>query len=144
MAAEPLPSKISLPPLASGPHSKRLGQVALVATMGGLLFGYDTGVINGALEPMSEQLGLTVDNEGLVTSTLLVGAGHLMFMYGQKTPSAPGETEPESLFEHVARLNGPLDDYHPQMLLQCLLWGACIILFCGSCAHCSPQAKLKL
>jgi hypothetical protein len=30
----------------------------------------------------------------------------------------------ESLFEYVARQNGPLEDYHPQMILQCLLWGA--------------------
>lgn len=34
------------------------------------------------------------------------------------------ERESESLFEYVARQNGPLDDYHPQMVLQCLLWGA--------------------
>lgn len=33
------------------------------------------------------------------------------------------EDSEEGLFEHVARLNGPLADYHPQMLLQCLLWG---------------------
>lgn len=31
--------------------------------------------------------------------------------------------EDESLFEYVARRNGPLEDYHPQMILQCLLWG---------------------
>jgi hypothetical protein len=26
------------------------------------------------------------------------------------------------LIEYVARQNGPLEDYHPQMLLQCLIW----------------------
>lgn len=48
--------------------------VAVVATFGGLLFGYDTGVLNGALEPMKHDLGLTSATEGLVVSILLIGA----------------------------------------------------------------------
>jgi sugar porter (SP) family MFS transporter len=48
--------------------------VAVVATFGGLLFGYDTGVLNGALEPMKHDLGLSSMTEGLVVSTLLIGA----------------------------------------------------------------------
>ncbi|SDB80560.1 MFS transporter, sugar porter (SP) family [Raineyella antarctica] len=54
--------------------SRRLGVIAVIATFGGLLFGYDTGVINGALAPLRAQLGLTTFTEGLVTSILLVGA----------------------------------------------------------------------
>ncbi|AZG47537.1 sugar porter family MFS transporter [Gordonia insulae] len=64
----------TLPPLRPGPHQRRLDVIALVATFGGLLFGYDTGVINGALEPMKNELHLTTTLEGLVTATLLAGA----------------------------------------------------------------------
>src|SRR5688572_9243472 len=67
-------SSVTLPPLRPGPHQRRLDLIAIIATFGGLLFGYDTGVINGALEPMKEDLGLTAVTEGLVTSILLVGA----------------------------------------------------------------------
>jgi len=51
-----------------------LQKVTLVATFGGLLFGFDTGVINGALLYMKTDLGLTPFTEGLVTSALLIGA----------------------------------------------------------------------
>lgn len=53
-----------------------------------------------------------------------------MLQFGQCTASPETADEknielggPVGLFEQVARLNGPLPDYHPQMLLQCLLWG---------------------
>lgn len=79
----PSPATSHLPPLVPGAYRKRLTVVALVATIGGLLFGYDTGVINGALLPMSEELGLTSLTEGVVTSSLLFGAAVGAFLGGR-------------------------------------------------------------
>ncbi|MFW0792258.1 sugar porter family MFS transporter [Gordonia sp. CPCC 205515] len=73
-SSELVKERRALPPLGHGPFRRRLHSVALIATLGGLLFGYDTGVINGALEPMKEDLGLTAFTEGVVTSSLLFAA----------------------------------------------------------------------
>lgn len=67
-------SETKLPPLTPGPHKKRLGLIALVATFGGLLFGYDTGVANGAERPMEHELGLEPIQVGVVISSLIFAA----------------------------------------------------------------------
>lgn len=48
--------------------------VAVMSALGGLLFGYDTGVISGALLFIREDFGLSTFVQGLVVSALLVGA----------------------------------------------------------------------
>lgn len=66
-------------------HKAYLKRVTIVSTFGGLLFGYDTGVINGALAYMSrpEQLNLTPAVEGFVASGLLFGAAIGSFLGGR-------------------------------------------------------------
>ena len=59
---------------APTPARSSLAPITTIATFGGLLFGYDTGVINGALLYMSRELHLTAADQGLITSTLLFGA----------------------------------------------------------------------
>ncbi|MDO4664855.1 MAG: MFS transporter [Actinomycetaceae bacterium] len=79
----------------SGRH-RGIGALAAVATLGSLLFGYDTGVISGALPylymPMGAGgLGLTPLEEGAVGGVLTLGAafgaligGRLSDRYGRK------------------------------------------------------------
>jgi len=67
-------TEAELPPLTPGPHRKRIGLISIVACFGGLLFGYDTGVSSGAEGPMSEELGLTLLQTGIVISSLVFAA----------------------------------------------------------------------
>ena len=64
---------------------------AVVASLGGFLFGYDTAVISGTLAFVREQFGLQAALEGWYVSSALVGcvggvsvAGFLSDKYGRK------------------------------------------------------------
>lgn len=45
-----------------------------IAALGGLLFGYDTGVISGAILSIARQFSLSSTMEEMVVSAVLVGA----------------------------------------------------------------------
>ena len=60
----------------SSTFRSNLRKIMVISTFGGLLFGYDTGVVNGALPLMAapDQLNLDPLQEGMVVSALLVSA----------------------------------------------------------------------
>lgn len=65
--------------------------IATMGSIGGLLFGYDTGIIASALTPLSAQFGLTTVMEQIVVSSILVGctvgalgAGALTDRFGRR------------------------------------------------------------
>ena len=93
--------------------------IAAVAAISGLLFGFDTAVINGALIFLREELDLTTKGTEIATTSLLVGcavgaafAGVLTDRFGRKrllivsallfAASAVGAAVPRVLEEFVA------------------------------------------
>lgn len=65
--------------------------VAIIASLGGLLSGYDTGVISGALLFINESWNLPDTTQGILVSSVLIGAvigaatnGILADMFGRK------------------------------------------------------------
>ena len=65
--------------------------LALIAALGGLLFGYDTAVISGTIDQVNTQFHLNVVQQGWYVSSALVGsiagvavAGWLSDRFGRK------------------------------------------------------------
>lgn len=77
------------------------------------------------------------DSIWIAGGSLAVGAGNQVYIFSRfleqhTTPShsadaTPDEEldgeEPEDIFQLIAHENGPLFDFHPTMLHQCLMWG---------------------
>ncbi|EIC86140.1 sugar porter family MFS transporter [Serratia sp. M24T3] len=87
MAATPDTSAENQQPHTPDTIKQRLFLIVLVATMGALAFGYDTGIISGALPFMTLPaaqggLGLSPFTQGLVSSSLIFGAALGAFLSG--------------------------------------------------------------
>lgn len=74
-----------------GDHQFFLGMTALVAALGGFLFGYDTGIISGALEFIQHSFVMDTFTQELVVSSVVLGAllgaissGRLADYYGSR------------------------------------------------------------
>jgi MFS transporter, SP family, major inositol transporter len=71
---EPGPDRATRPQGASADAARRfLIRLTAISTLGGLLFGYDTGVISGALLFIGNDLHLTETEQSLVVTSLLLG-----------------------------------------------------------------------
>lgn len=75
----------------SGNTAKFVTMITVVATLGGLLFGYDTGVINGAIGYLAEDFGIDGSAKGWAAGSALFGciigafaAGVLSLKLGRK------------------------------------------------------------
>ena len=87
-----MPDRVAInPPAAEVPETGFVFAAAAFAALGGLLFGYDTGVISGALIFIRAQFGLSTFQQELVVSVVLVGAavgalsgGRLADIFGRR------------------------------------------------------------
>lgn len=61
-------------------------RTAVIASTGGLLFGYDIGVVEGALPQLGDELHLSDAQEDLIVSMMVVGAiaGSPYFISGSR------------------------------------------------------------
>jgi MFS transporter, SP family, major inositol transporter len=73
-----------------GVYNRFLIKLTVISTLGGLLFGYDTGVISGALLSMKGDLQLTTFSEALVVSSLLFPGAAFGALLGGKLADALG------------------------------------------------------
>ncbi|MBX7431802.1 sugar porter family MFS transporter [Mycobacterium sp. Y57] len=78
---------VASPPTHTGHFLTRL---TIIATLGGLLFGYDTGVISGALLYMKDDLNLSAFGEATVVSSLLFPGAAFGALFGGRVADRIG------------------------------------------------------
>lgn len=85
-AIQPTPAPVTI-------NYRYLVPICLVAALGGLLFGYDTGVISGAIEPLTARFALGALMKGWVSGCVLIGCaagvlvvGGLSDRFGRRLP----------------------------------------------------------
>ncbi|QAY77856.1 sugar porter family MFS transporter [Sphingosinicella sp. BN140058] len=59
-----------------------IGAIVAVATIGGLLFGYDSGAVNGTQEGLTQAFNLSKDGLGFTVGSLLIGCFIGAFLAG--------------------------------------------------------------
>lgn len=69
-------------PHAVAVNFRYLVPICLVAALGGLLFGYDTGVISGAIEPLTARFALGAAMKGWVSGCVLIGCALGVLLVG--------------------------------------------------------------
>lgn len=69
------------------------------------------------------------DSIWLSEGTLAIGVDSTLFLHSRQIDYGPqtdgqqlARARGRDLFESVALSNAPLEDWHPQLLLQCMLW----------------------
>src|SRR5512136_2699058 len=79
----PSTAALPLPPSATvRTNLSYLVPICLVATLGGLLFGYDTGIISGAIEFLTARFHLDVVMKGWTSGCVLIGCATGVLIVG--------------------------------------------------------------
>ena len=68
------PTKDAAVPASVQHRTSSIGLVSAIAALGGILFGYDTGVMSGALLFIKPDFDMSATQEGVITSILMIGA----------------------------------------------------------------------
>jgi SP family sugar:H+ symporter-like MFS transporter len=70
-------------PVRTTVNTALIGAIVAVATIGGLLFGYDSGAVNGTQTGLTEEFGLTSAGLGFTVGSLLIGCAVGAFFAGR-------------------------------------------------------------
>jgi SP family sugar:H+ symporter-like MFS transporter len=68
---------------SSGTNMGLIGAIVAVATIGGLLFGYDSGAVNGTQSGLTEEFDLDATSLGFTVGSLLIGCAVGAFFAGR-------------------------------------------------------------